>query len=102
MRYVLLLLVTGCFSDQEARQQWDTWVDAHNSCSVAADCVEIYPGCPLGCGTPIRAEYQDEALVESQQIRNQYKLGGKVCYEPPCEPPPPLVCENQICDYQAE
>ena len=99
MRYFILLLATGCLSDQAAQQQWDAWVDDHNSCSVVEDCVEIYPGCPLGCGTPVSAEYKDEALAKSKKLLAAYEFGGTRCdYD--CIESPPLVCEDQVCGYE--
>jgi hypothetical protein len=65
----------------------------YNYCETDSDCVDFYPGCPLGCSTPVNKEYKDIFSKITENFRNKN--------EPQCEykciAPAKITCENYKC-----
>ena len=65
----------------------------YNYCETDSDCVDFYPGCPLGCSTPVNKDYKDIFSKITENFRNKN--------EPQCEykciAPAKITCENYKC-----
>lgn len=79
---LLALLVSSgisCANEEKVSQQWDDYVDEHNSCAAPSDCAVIYPGCPLGCWAAVSSDSVGEAQAKAQQLIDRYERGGRSC-----------------------
>lgn len=87
-----LLALSACVpSEDQVQQEWDAFVSENNSCETVDDCVVVYPGCPLGCGTAVSASAEAEARALGESLIAEYERGGQEClydcagFEPACE-----------------
>ena len=65
----------------------------YDYCETDEDCVDFYPGCPLGCSNPVNKEYLDIATkIAKNFIDHQEK---KCMYS--CLAPEKITCENYKC-----
>ena len=77
---LLLLALAACVpSEAELQEEWDQFVDQNKSCETVDDCVMVYPGCPLGCGTAVSAEAETEARELGESLISRYERGGQEC-----------------------
>lgn len=89
-------LLAGCISADTADERWQAWLDEHDSCEVAEDCVVIYPGCPLGCTAAVAAEHEQDAVDEAARLIKSYERAGRACdYD--CALSGPAECESGSC-----
>lgn len=72
-------MLTACLSFEQAGNRWQDFVLENQDCDVAEDCAIVYPGCPLDCATPIRAEALDEAENVADRLIRRYELPGRMC-----------------------
>ena len=65
----------------------------YNYCETDSDCVDFYPGCPLGCSTPVNKAYKDifSKITENFRNKNEPKCEYK------CMAPVKITCENYKC-----
>ena len=65
----------------------------YNYCETDSDCVDFYPGCPLGCSTPVNKEYKDifSKITENFRSKNEPQCEYK------CIAPAKITCENYKC-----
>lgn len=98
MRTLFFLLpLAGCLSSDAAGDRWDDWVDEHNSCEAPEDCVVVYPGCPLGCGSAVNADYEDEANDKADDLVSRYEMPGRSCdYD--CMADRGADCVDSVCE----
>lgn len=91
---------TGCArSAEDIQQEFDDVVAGANSCSAAADCALIAPGCPLGCFVAVNAAKKDEVEAKAKSLIEDYQRGGRACaYD--CAAPGPVACVSGRCDAQ--
>ena len=94
------LLLSGCLSFDAAGERWDAWVDEHNSCEIADDCVVVYTSCPLGCWTTVNASFEDEAHEVADDLVRRVEAGGANCaYD--CAQNGAPTCEAGTCQVDA-
>ena len=67
--------------------------EKYNYCDTDEDCVDFYPGCPLGCSTPVNKEYKDifSKITENFRSKNEPQCAYK------CMAPEKITCENYKC-----
>lgn len=75
----LLAALAGCVNEAALQADWDAFVVEHNTCEQPADCVLVYPDCPLGCGTAVRADAAEEADALAERLVSRYERGGQAC-----------------------
>ena len=65
----------------------------YNYCETDSDCVDFYPGCPLGCSTPVNKAYKDifSKITENFRSKNEPQCEYK------CMAPVKITCENYKC-----
>lgn len=74
------VVLAGCPSSEERIQtRWDAFVAENNTCEVDADCAAVYPGCPLGCATAIRADAVEAGAEVADDLIRRYERGGRSC-----------------------
>jgi hypothetical protein len=52
----------------DVQKQFDAFVAERNACTSAADCTLVSPGCPLGCGTGVRAEHAEAVSAKAAAL----------------------------------
>lgn len=95
-RFLPLLLLAGCASEQRVQQRWDEYVSEHNSCELASDCALVYPGCPLDCWSAVSVNDVDEAEHTAERLIRRYEGFGRSC-DYGCLAPGELSCEAGTC-----
>lgn len=100
----LLMLVAallGCGrSEEDIQAEWDETVAASNACQTAAECVLVWPGCPLGCFTAVNSSKKAELEAKAAELIDEYESGGVAC-EYGCVAPGPLECVGGKCTVGA-
>jgi hypothetical protein len=96
---VLGLLGLSCLSEERASDRWDAWVADHSSCVEDSDCALVYPGCPLGCASAVKASYVDEAQAKADKHIRRYERGGRMC-DYKCIGASGPVCVDSRCDVE--
>jgi hypothetical protein len=74
----VLLFVSACSMEQIDRE-WHGWVEGHSQCEVVQDCVQVYPGCPLGCSAGVSVEHEDEANRLADDLIARWSMGIQDC-----------------------
>lgn len=106
MRGTLILLFGGLAlscapSEQEIRTEFEEFLSEHQACSEDSDCTLIYPGCPLGCSTPITADAADKGIRLAEELIHDYESGGVSCqYQ--CAAVCGASCKSARCVAAAE
>jgi hypothetical protein len=84
--YALLTGFVGLFiasctprTEEEIKEEFDQAVEDANDCETNDDCVLVRPGCPLGCGSAVNVEHEDEIRNLARQLIAEYELGGQSC-----------------------
>jgi hypothetical protein len=52
----------------DLQKQFEAFVAERNVCTSAADCTLVSPGCPLGCGTGVRAEHAEAVSAKAAAL----------------------------------
>lgn len=73
------LLWTACATTESVQRDWDAFLLDHQHCEEAAECAVVYPGCPLGCFTAVRADAVDEAEALATELIDRYERLGRSC-----------------------
>ena len=94
---ITFILLSGCAPSEEIIEtDFDRWISEHNQCETVDDCVEIYPGCPLGCATAVNTSYEEDALTKASELISEYEIGGQSCnYD--CIVPKRIECAAHTC-----
>lgn len=105
MRFSILFFLTfmGCGESAESAESidadWKVFVADNNTCQSADQCVVVFPGCPLGCGTAVSKSAENEAIIEAGELIRSYQRDGRACNYG-CVETPAVVCESNACDFQ--
>lgn len=89
-----VLIGSGCVSNCDSlKEEINAKIGQANYCSVDADCVIEYFGCPFGCGSYVNKN------ADTASIREQIKSYSGACgtCEYDCFEPVPPVCLNGKC-----
>jgi hypothetical protein len=97
---IVLFSFTACsVSESEVQEEWDEFVSQNNSCETVDDCVMLWPGCPLGCGSAVSADAEVQAKSLAESLLDRYERGGQSCDYDCAELV--LACEDQTCQAVA-
>lgn len=78
----LLSLAACAPSEAQIEAQWDEFLSENQSCETVDDCVIVYPGCPLGCGSAVSVGAEEEARELADSLVNRYsRLHGECMYD---------------------
>ena len=55
------------------------FVAKNNQCAVASECALASTSCPLGCGTPVRADRKAAVEAKARELVSEYERGGAHC-----------------------
>lgn len=85
-------------SEEEVQREFDAVVAASNACERDSECVEVSPGCPLGCGHAINVKHKQTVERRARELIDDYETGGRSCdYE--CVLRGPVACIADRCDF---
>lgn len=105
LRRLAVLLGLGLIAcvardEQEIRAEFQAAVDGASSCEVAADCVSVSPGCPLGCEVAVHHSKRAEIEAKARELIDEYERAGRACdYE--CGVPRVPACTGGRCELHA-
>ena len=95
-RSFILLVLMGC-GEEAVQRAWDEYVSDNNACEVDEDCGVVYPGCPLGCATAVRADVLDDARDRAEELIRRYERFGRSCiYD--CLGDLGATCDGGVCE----
>ena len=83
------------------RAEFDQKVLESNYCEVSNDCVNIYPGCPLGCNAVVNKVHKEDVENTAARLRSKQSRGGGAC-EYSCPPPGLPVCKENACTTELQ
>jgi hypothetical protein len=96
---LLAVFVVACGpSEEEIKAEFDAFVSIREDCTVDADCVIASTGCPLGCGTAVNREHEEEVEAKANELIEDYEGTGRAC-EYTC-PQLVAVCKARHCDEE--
>jgi len=100
---LILILFSSCGdsksrSENEIRQEFDDAVADSNYCEIDADCVLVYPQCPLGCGTAVNINEQEKIENIAENLIEEYKSSNPECAYSCLAVEP--ICVNGTCQVQ--
>src|SRR4051794_12059116 len=100
----LSLCVGSCLgrpTADEARAEFQSFVETVNQCQVVTDCVVVAPGCPLACTVAVRLDQKKATEQKARELIGEYERGGRSCaYD--CAPAGPLACLAGRCAFGPE
>ena len=89
----------GCgASEEEVKREFDALVAASNACERDSECVEVSPGCPLGCGAAVNAKHKSRVERRARELIDDYETGGRSC-DYGCVVKGSVVCIAERCDF---
>lgn len=81
--------------EREMREEFESFLADRRSCATAADCVAIYPGCPLGCYAVVATGHAAQASRFSSELIAEH--GVQCIYS--CLPTPDIACVAATCTF---
>jgi hypothetical protein len=84
------------------KEEFQTFVAAHRSCTTADDCVVVATQCPFGCNVVVSKAFATETTTKHAALLEKNRAEGSMCaYK--CRAPGPVVCKEHECavDYGA-
>lgn len=94
---IWLLSCSACApSDEEVQADFDAFIAEHDRCELNSECVQISPGCPLGCAVAVRADSAGAAQALAAELIDDYQSLGRSCqYD--CVPVEGVSCSQGRC-----
>ena len=75
------------------KEEVEDLLSSYVYCETDEDCVDFYPGCPLGCSHPVNKEYLDIVTKIANNFTDHQE--NKCAYR--CLAPTKITCENYKC-----
>jgi hypothetical protein len=96
---LLLALLASCgASEEDVMRRFAAYVAGANHCTAVTECAVVFPGCPLGCATAVRADRAADVERTAKSLIAEYERGGARCvYD--CNVPKDLVCAEGRCGF---
>lgn len=74
-----IVAATGCVTEAQIQADFDAHVAENSECTVDAECVVIWPGCPLGCFAAVHVDAADECISYANGRIDAWEAGGQSC-----------------------
>ncbi len=87
-------------TEQELIDEFMVLTKKANFCASNSDCVNVYPECPLGCGTPVN---KSKALIVKTQAKKYRALISELTNTEcnyMCVSQGPVFCVKNTCQFK--